>query len=327
MIIKNFTANCPMLRPTETAPCQHYIRPSDANDPGFCRQPTVFRCIEAMKRKLPAISYSSVTDFIHCKLRYRQRIIEGLKVRPQHLPDAIKLGQIWDGFIRQQYENGHNYNDQLKPLQLTEMQAAKINALMRAYQDLEIQSVTDGLLGCQFEINVPVGQHQIVGYVDCAYEGHITETKLSSRPDFFTQRENVTFQLGTYFMSNERWEYADVQITRVPSLQTGKGRYDGESPGDYQGRVYGDIVSRPAFYFIGWDRKTRTFGTRFWREEFDLDEIFRTYAHVIQEIKETLRQDSWYANNLACHVPTPCPYLPIKRTGIISDEIYEKKRR
>ena len=312
-----------MFLPTNNSPCQHYVRPEDPNEPGFCRQPIVFRCIEAMKRKLPAISYSSATDFIHCKLRYKHRIVDGLRARPQYLPDPIKFGQVWDGFIRQQHESGYIYKEGIKQLQLAEFQAAKINALIRAYNDLEIKSVTDGLLGCQFKINVPVGQHQIVGYVDRAYESHIVETKLSARPDFYTQKENITFQLGTYFMSDERWKYADVQVTRVPSLQTGRGRYENESLEDYEERVYGDILSRPAFYFLGWDRKTRTFGTRFWRGEFDLDEIFKTYVHVIQEIQHTLRQDSWYANNLACHVPAPCPYLPIKRTGIVSDEIYE----
>ena len=314
-----------MHLPGNGLPCIHYIRPYDSHEPGFCRQPNMFRCLEAVKQKLPAVSYSSVTDFIHCKVRYRHRIIEGLKVRPQHLPDAIKLGQIWDGFIRQRHESGYIYKEGLEQLQLTEMVAARINALIRAYHDLEIKSVTDGLLGCQFKINVPVGQHQIVGNVDRAYENHIVETKLSVRPDFYTQKENVTYQIGTYLMSDERWEYADVQITRTPSLRTGQGKYGGESPGEYEERVYGDILSRPAFYFLGWDRKTRTFGTRFWRGEFDLDEIFTTYIHVIQEIQHTLRQDSWYANNLACHVPAPCPYLPIKRTGIISDEIYQKR--
>ena len=141
------------------------------------------------------------------------------------------------------------------------------------------------------------------------------------KPNFPKKRENLTYQLGTYFMGNEAWEYADVEITRVPAL---KPKSD-ESAEVYEERVYGDVLSRPAYYFQGWDRKTRTYGVRFWRSEFDLDEIFRTYVYVLEEIKTTIRRGNWYPNNLACHVPTPCQFLPIKKSGVVSPEIYNRK--
>jgi len=209
--------------------------------------------------------------------------------------------------------------------QLNDIQQAKISGLMRAYQDLEIKTKTDGLLDCHYRIHVPVGKNQIVGYLDRAYGGHIEEIKLSARPDFYTHKENVGYQIGTYFMANDQWEYADVFITRVPGLKTGWGKYSGESPQEYEERIYGDVISRPAHYFIGWDRKTRTYGIRFWRSEFDLDEIFSTYVYVLEELQDTLRRGSWYSNNLACHVPSACAYLPIKRTGVVSEEIYQRK--
>ena len=99
---------CPMLTPGDGKPCQHYIRPNKAEEPGFCKQPNQFRCIEAIKVKLPAISYSSLTDFIHCRLRYKHRIIDGLQMKPQHLPEPLKLGQAWDALIRQLYEKEKN---------------------------------------------------------------------------------------------------------------------------------------------------------------------------------------------------------------------------
>jgi hypothetical protein len=273
-----------------------------------------------MKVKLPAISYSSLTDFIHCKLRYKHRVIEGLQMKPQYLPEPLKLGRAWDSYIRYLHD-GTDHQPEIHSLLLTDIQQAKINALARAYLDLEIIIKKEGLIGCQYKIHVPVGQEQIIGYVDRAYENHIIETKFSSRPDFYKKRENLTYQLGTYFMGNEAWEYADVEITRVPAL---KPKPD-ESAEAYEERCYGDIIGRPAFYFIGWNRKTRTYGVRFWRSEFDLDEIFRTYVYVLEEIRTTLKRGSWYPNTLACHVPAPCPYLPIKKSGVVSPEIYERK--
>lgn len=317
---------CSMLTPGVGKPCKYYIRPDNSTQPGFCSQPTRFFCIEAMKRKLPAISYSRLSDFIHCKLRYCHSVIEGLSVKPHQLPEPLKLGQAWGAFMQFIYQDTP-FHEALEPLQLSAEQRAKINALARAYRDLEIQVHRDGLLGCEYRVHVPVGQNQIVGYVDRAYEDYLIESKLSTRPDFYTQKENVTYQLGTYFLGNEVWESATMEVVRTPSLRTGQGRYSEETSEEYEERVYGDIISRPGYYFLGWDRKTRTYGVKFWRSEFDLEEIFRTYVHVLRELKNTLYHGAWYANNLACHVPAPCPYLPIKRSGVVSQEIYERRKR
>jgi hypothetical protein len=275
-----------------------------------------------MKAKLLAISCSRVIEYIACKLKYKLAVIDGVSLKPEHLPEPLKLGTSWDIFIRSLYNKVSEVSAELQILQLNPMQIAKISALARAYNDLEIQIKTDSLLGCQYKIYVPVGQEQIIGYVDRAYENHIVETKFSSRPDFYKKRENLTYQLGTYFMGNEAWEYADVEIARAPALRP---KAD-ESAEAYEERCYGDIIGRPANYFQGWDRKSRTYGVRFWRSEFDLDEVFRTYVYVLEEIKTTLNRGSWYPNYLACHVPAPCQYLPIKKSGVISEEIFERRK-
>ena len=316
---------CPMLTPTDDLPCLFYIRATNPKEPGFCKQETRFRCTEAMKKKLPAISYSRLSEFIHCKLRYYHAVVKGLEVRPQYLPEGIKLGRVWDGFIRSRYEEGYDYLSGIQTLQLSPESQAKLSALMRAYQELEISTSNDGLFGCQYKVYTEIGESNLVGFVDRAYEDSIRETKLSGSPDFYRQKENVTFQLGTYFLANEHWEYAVVEITRVPGLRTGQGKFSDEESGDYEARLYSDIISRPSYYFLGWDRKTRTYGVKFWRSEFYLEEIHATYVHLLREIQETAQRGSWYPNNFACHVPGPCIYLPIKRTGVVSEELFEKR--
>jgi hypothetical protein len=316
---------CQQFTPGDQAPCKFYIRPVNPKEAGFCRLPDHFRCIEACKKKLAPLSYSSLIDFIHCRMRYKHRKIDGNEIRPAHLPEAIKLGAAWDAFLNTQIGLELKLFDTIQSLQLSPLQMAKYSALVRAFNDLEVDLDMKDLLDAQYEIGVPVGDTRITGFVDRAYRDHITEVKLSGRPDFYWQRENLYYQLGTYFMADERWKYADVQITRVPQLRTGKGKFSDESPDAYEDRCYSDILSRPAHYFIGWDRKTRTYGVRFYRSEFDLDQIFQTYVHVLHEIKDTCRRDAWYPNNLACHVPAPCVYLPIKKSGVVSDEIYKRK--
>jgi hypothetical protein len=315
---------CHMLTPGDGLPCKYYLRPDDPTEPGFCSQPTRFFCSEAMKHKLPAISYSRLTDFIRCRQLYYHAVIQGLNVKPHQLPEPLKLGQAWSAFTRFIYEDTPFY-EALELLQLSPEQTAKISALARAYRDLKIYINRDRLISCEFGIYVPVGQNQIIGSIDRAYEGHIVESKLSTRPDFYTQRENVAYQLGTYFLGNEEWESATMEVVRTPSLRTGQGKYSEEDPGEYEERLYGDIISRPGHYFLGWDRETRTYGVKFWRSEFDLDEIYSTYVHVLREIHDTLEHGAWYPNNLACHVPAACPYLPIKRSGVVSEEVYERR--
>lgn len=215
------------------------------------------------------------------------------------------------------------YTKEISSLQLTLEQEAKLNALERAFTDLEIHINKDGFLGCQYKVTTQILNNNLIGYVDRAYEDHFVECKLSARPEFYQQKENVAYQLGTYFLCNEAWEYAVVEITRVPSLKI----RDSEEAEAYEQRIYGDIVSRPAHYFLGWDRKTRTYGTRFWRSEFDLEEIYSTYCYVLHEIQETVTRGAWYPNNLACHVPATCPYLPIRRSGVVSEEIFVKRHK
>jgi len=314
---------CRMRIKARAKPCIHYSRPNEPGEPGFCTEGANFFCTEAMKKRLPSISYSRATDFIHCKRRYLHGVIGGLRMKPEHLLEAMKLGKVWDALTRSKYDTDFDPTKEIVPLQLSPEQAAKINALARAFADLKIALKKDGLLGCQYKVITQILNTNLVGFVDRAYEDHIVESKLSARPEFYIHKENVAYQLGTYFLCNEAWEYGIVEITRVPSLKL----KDGEDPQAYEQRIYGDIISRPAHYFLGWERKTRTYGTRFWRSEFDLEEIHSTFCYVIHEIRQTVERGTWYPNNLACHVPAPCPYLPIKRSGIVSEEIFEKRQR
>lgn len=163
----------------------------------------------------------------------------------------MKLGKAWDAYIHHLYDPEFDYQNEIVFLQLTPQQHAKISALVRDYEDLEIQVNTGGLLGCQYKIHVPIGQEKIVGIVDRAFENHITKTKPSTRPDFYLPRENVAYQAGTYFMGNDQREFIDVAVARLPALKTGKGKHVDETPEAYEERCYGDILSRPAYYFFG----------------------------------------------------------------------------
>ena len=69
----------------------------------------------------------------------------------------------------------------------------------------------------------------------------------------------------------------------------------------------------------------KTYGRKFFRSEFPLDEMRTEHAQVTHEIKWAMRNNAYYRNYLACHVPTTCGFLPICETGVVSEEMFDMK--
>lgn len=283
------------------------------------------------------LSHSSKVAFIRCRrLLYYQKVLK-LAVKPEMLALPVKLGAIWDEFIQSLY-SGVKFKDRFWELvdkySLDDTDVAKIFALMQAHRDLELTPVyetSDGGIfrGCQqkFEF-VEDGDVTVIGYIDRAYSDHIVETKLTSRPDFYFQVHNISSQIGTYFLSNPDYKYCTVEAVRVPDVKTGSRKFSDESMDDYQRRVKGEILSKPSHYFPGLDRKAKTYGKRFWRGEFNLEELMHDYACVNEEINRCLEDGTinpFYKNRMSCYVPAACGFLPICDTGNVSESIFMQR--
>jgi len=312
---------CKYLVPGSDLPCAFYLRPDDPDGVGFCSKTSMFLCTEAMKHKLTPISYSQLSDWSACKMRWYYRVVMGLKPTAENTPEPMRMGAAWDRIQTHLY-TGTDIN--LDDLLLSDTQTSKLRALYRAWDELELTS-SDTVLGVQHKIKTLIGQNVITGVVDRCYEDYFIESKLSSRPDFYLQLENIMFQCGTYFLAYEQWEYVVMEVVRVPQLKSGYGKFSDESPQAYENRLYADIVSRPSFYFQGYNKDTHTFGVKFYRSEFNLDEVERTFRCMIQEVHDTLERGSWYRNRSACYVPAQCLYVPVCKTGVVSEEIYTKR--
>lgn len=332
--------NCKERIKADNGPCKHYIKHEKQNMAGYCALENKYRCIEAIKHYPLSLSHSTRMDWA-CKYKVYYRQILGLKVKPEHIPLPIKLGSCWDEaqkyLIERKIDNFDCSNDDLvdkfneignKNL-LNEVSFARFHALCRAYIELELNQKKEKSEFVEYQklIEIELENSKTIGYIDRSYNDYFVETKLSSRPDFYRNLHSITSQVGTYFLGNPDYKHCIVEITRLPGQRTGNGKFEGESPEAFEERVFQDIVSRPSYYFIGFDRKKRTFGVKFWRKEFDLDKLKRTYEHIEREIKETIANDSWYENYNACHVPGQCFYYPICSTGVISEEIYEMREK
>ena len=281
------------------------------------------------------LSHSSRESFISCRRAFYLNRVKRIDIRKSMLPLPVKLGAIWDKYMESRYL-GIKFMDKFWELVdeyniEDDMDVAKIYGLIKAHRKLEMEpyyETSDGGIfrECQhrFEM-IEDGDFSIVGYIDREYSDHIVETKLTGRPDFYFSIHNITSQIGTYFLSNHEYKYAVIESTRVPGTKTGKGKYSDESSEAYQMRIVGEILSRPSYYFLGYDRDKKVFGKRFWRNEFDMDEILRNFTYVNREIRRAMDdgEDAFYKNRKACYVPGPCFYLNICDTGCVSESIYE----
>nr|BDD44338.1 hypothetical protein 14 [Desulfobacterales bacterium] len=244
------------------------------------------------------------------------------------LPDAVSMGIIWDRFTGAIYK-GMPFKEEFWQLIdeycLADAAVAKLYGLIKAFKAIGFNANSDGLVACQHPFTFSDSNVTVNGYIDRAYKNHFVETKLSSRPDFYHVIHNITSQVATYFLSNEQYEYCVIEAVRVPQVKTGYGQYSGESSSSYMDRIYSDILSRPSHYFLGFNRDDKTFGKRFWRTEFPLEQIREDYQKINRDIQRAIEEDSFYQNFLACHVPAACQFLPICETGVVSDSIYERK--
>lgn len=308
---------CKFYLDDDTKPCLHYIEPYDKLGCGFCSVSKQFRCTEDLKTKQPPLSYSAVDAWLRCKMYYKFFYLMGIRQKPQYVSDALKMGSVWDAI--QNYEGGVGTNEDIKNVismyELSDVQVSIISALWQAFKDLEIK-VPSGESQRKFHLHLY--DNVITGVTDHAMVDGFKERKLSTSPDYYLKIENIHTQCGTYFLSCPEWEYVDMEVTQLPQLRMTKR----ESIEDFERRVYGDVISRPSHYFQGFNRDTRTYGKRFYRNEFDLDYISKMYQYIFREIRETIDRGSWYRNDRNCLSPFQCMYLDIKRSGAMSETVY-----
>lgn len=300
-------------------PCAHYIPDDNPQRPGKCSQPDHYVCIEAIHAgKYPVMSHSSRNDWCSCRLKYWYHKVMGISTKDHKVSEPIKAGKIWDWYIENRYKSDDTdfvwYADLL---QLADFNMAKLMALAKAFEMLELRIDPVNLLGCQYKFEFD----NKMGYIDRAYTDHIVETKLSGRPDFYKKISNIAPQVGTYLLSNPDYQHVIMEIVRMPTLRPAKD----EQLDAFYDRVYKDVIARPSYYFLGFDRKARTFGIKYHRNEFDLDEIRAIYDMVSKDIELCLKHDLWYPNRAVCYSPGPCFYLAICETGNVSEITYNTK--
>jgi hypothetical protein len=180
-----------------------------------------------------------------------------------------------------------------------------------------------------YQIGGFTGDFITTGVFDRLYEDWFAETKLSGSPDWYTQIYNLIPQVGTYFMADPGLRYCKMEITRCPDLKSIKSFKD-ESVSAFEERCYKDVLSRPSHYFLGYDRDHHTFGKKFYRTEFPLEEIQARYSSIYYEITEAANRDGVYGafwkNWTSClnHFG-PCEFIDVCHHDKVSEAIFTMK--
>jgi hypothetical protein len=314
--------------------CTYYNPADNPIEVGFCKKAGVYyRCLSDTQRCIP-LSHSSIQDYLTCHYLYYLKAIRGIRVLDHATSSPLKCGKLWDSVIQHYYKGVDK--DTGKPFdipgiinqyEILPRDVAKVKGLYRAYKMLEIQIDQD--YSFQDKIDMKVGDVLVTGYYDRKYIGSFAENKMSGSPDRYLDPYFIQSQIGTYFLADPNLEFCIMEIVRNPALKS-TGSHKEEDPEVYGERIYQDAISRPSHYFIGYDSKTRRYGKKFFRSEFDLVEVAERFKQVYREIYQANRAGGWYKNDRACGAVLPgivCDFLPLCRYNTMSESIYKIRER
>ena len=332
--------DCPRKSPTFTKKINSldtdcFYHQDNGRHVGYCNHVEFYRCIEDVWKKPLLLSFTGLNSFLTCHHLYYLKYIRGIEIRKPYLSNALKLGILWDSCLQFMFgETGIDLNALIAEYEMGEREVAKVRGLYRAFKALEIKIDMNCSLQSSFFYNMDVKatdtENDIVtvnGKYDRKYIDGFVETKLSGRPDNYADMFFIQSQVATYFAVDPSLKWVTMEINRTPDLKS-TGMHKEEDAQMYEERVFQDVISRPSWYFIGWNKDTHTYGKTYYRNEFDLDEVMNRYKHTAREIMWAAYHDGWYKNDRVCSNILPgisCEMLPVCRHNVLNEQVFKIK--
>jgi hypothetical protein len=280
----------------------------------------------------------------------------------------MKAGKLWDCVKQKHLGVDIDLKAVINEYEIDPYIVAKVRALYHAYKELEI-TVDEGyelqakvnltyditLTPSSFIPSIDVNKEKInlwadrmeqsgderkwifplsiTGFYDRKYSNYFCEDKLSGKPEFYLDPHYINSQIGTYFLADPKLEFVIMEICQMPQqkvLEEGKKRIERESPEELYARVYQDILSRPSAYFIGWDRTKKRYGKKFYKGEFQLNNVVDRYKQIVLEILSARYNNGFYRNEKVCNNICPgvaCEMIPICRNGNMSETMFKIRNK
>jgi hypothetical protein len=300
--------------------CDSYIKG------GMCSKGNMFRCTEYIERNEPILSHSAIMNFIRCHRLHYYNNIQGIQLKDSEYSDPLRIGIAVDDYITVQLLTGEISDSSLTiNTEIEYLWQAKSIAIMHAFTRLIDVKKYISLYSGQYKFELDRdGYPHIKGYIDLDSKSgkNFIELKVGKSPEYYLNLFYIKYKLATYFMASDEYKSARVWAIRVPQLKR-IGKFKDESLTEYSNRCYRDMLARAPFYFPGYNSKIKNFGTKFGRVEIDIDEMWKYYRMIADNIKLCVKRDLWMQNGGGCLYPFECDYLPIcKNNGAISEDVY-----
>lgn len=289
----------------------------------FCRKPDVFKCSLYEYLFMGKISVSQCNTWMFCHRAWKHRYIDGIEMIDKMKGRPLKIGSLIHQGVEQIYNGkpveldyGRYFGDEdTKEIGIVKVMLDKLVTLPKPDEPCIPEA--------EFNVDIP-DCPKINGVIDVLYAEHFDEFKCSGNVDYYLTPHFLQSQLATYFLSDTKLRYCDMKIIRIPQLKS-TGQYKEENAERYVERVREDVNHRPAYYFTGLDDKG--WGKRFFRSEFDMDEVVERYIHVKHEMRLAIKRKVFYKSERNCLYPYPCDYLQICECGGVSDILYRYKEK
>lgn len=321
VIICNFYIHDP-----DTNHCIHYI-PPETDPVGLCKQPGSFQCIQDEYDYLPKLSHSKRLTFTQCRQKYYFNYYMGITKKSHLISPALKYGTIWDRFQQAVYKNKSfksEFEHLCKKYSLYPDQRARMEALFKSWFTIELKHPEGG--EPQKEFYILEDDYLCNGFIDLAYSDHFIEQKASSDPKRYHKLFTIMPQLSIYFLSNPDYDYAIVEAVKIPQLKYNEAK---ENPEKFKKRCFDHIIKNAKEYYPGLNLDKGTYGKKFYRSEFPLDQIKKDFPKITRDIKRMIVEDSYYQNfGMQCTYPFECDYLSVcTLNGVVSEDIYDYKSK
>jgi len=320
--------------------CLHIIEPKHEGDKILCKHPDHFLCTETLKYEPSRVSYSAIADHMRCpKLDWYKNVC-GLEPVEQLASDAVKMGNVWEAWLELQSHTIDTYAPlKLKYLKiinanpLPDRENAIINALTRAMADMKL-SIPPG----EWQVKDVVGvtdsdgiSHPVSMVFDVLHEDSFSEIKLCGQFRYYDNAWAVRDQVGLYLALNPELKYVTMYVVQKPQHKVLQGSKNvaPETITEFENRVYNIVIGDPRSFFL--DHRfvdgVRTWGRRFDRAQFDMDELRLRAIEVSKLRQRAMLGDYWMMNTQNCFMyGQDCEFLSVcKNQGRVPDRFRVKE--
>jgi len=263
---------------------------------------------------METIRRSYLNDFERCpRLFY---YINEMKIVVR--PEASSLAQRCGSYLHALVAGGE---EQVYFGPHEELERKQVEVIYSCMAELDLIPYVEYEVYYSRQVAEGVGVEGTLDMVDGNWMG---EMKYTSKPDYYLHSFSAQAQVEFYFFISDL-EVASILPVRQPALRYMEGKEDVDK---FLGRLKEDVLRRPSYYFPHYDPdKQPRWGLKFYRSEFDMDEVERRLRWWFKEIQKCRKYNYWPQRKQNCLAPFECSYLPLCESGAFNEAIYTIKER